>query len=66
MREYVVLRTRSGGDNWDAKGTDYLARTIHESDELVDIGVLDAAGKKVMARRRMDQIGFVRRNGSPA
>jgi len=34
--------------------------TVHEDYELIDTGVVDAAGNKIMARNRMDQIGFVR------
>lgn len=59
MREYVVRRS---ADVFDAgiDGEDYLARTVYEDHDLIDIGVLDADGNKVMARKRMDQIGFVR------
>lgn len=59
MREYVKA-PQSG--KWDTvpDGEDYLARTVHEREELIDIGILDSAGNKVMARQRMDPIGYVR------
>ncbi|MCO5072096.1 MAG: hypothetical protein M9944_12900 [Rhizobiaceae bacterium] len=60
MREYVILR-KSSDYEWGPDAEDYLARTVYESEELIDIGVLDSSGNKVMARKRMDPIGFVRR-----
>jgi hypothetical protein len=44
----------------DPDGEHYLARTVFESEELIDIGILDATGNKVMARQKIDPIGFVR------
>lgn len=38
----------------------YLARTVYESHELIDIGILDEDGNKIMAHERMDEIGFIR------
>lgn len=59
MREYLRQPVRS---DWhgEHRATDSLARTVHEDYELIDTGVVDAAGNKIMARNRMDQIGFVR------
>lgn len=59
-RDYVVLRRASDIDE-NVDGEKYLARTVHEDVELIDTGVKDANGDKIMARRRMDQIGFIRR-----
>ena len=59
MREYVI-RHRSAEIDQGPDGENYLARTVYETEELIDIGVLDAAGNKVMAHRRMDPIGFIR------
>jgi len=59
-RDYIVRRT-ADSDFWDeARATDYLARTVHEDHELIDIGVLDANGEKIMARQKPDPVGFIR------
>ena len=61
MRDYVVRRAASDqGMGTRPDGEDYLARTVHETVDLIDIGVLDAAGNKVLARERMDPVGFIR------
>lgn len=57
-REYVTVRAAKIDEEVD--GEQYLARTVYESEELIDIGILDSDGNKVMARRRLDVIGFVR------
>ncbi len=57
MREYI--RTRSANIQEEPDGENYLARTVYESHELIDIGILDEAGNKIMARERMAPIGFV-------
>lgn len=62
-REYVVQRRAANIDE-NVNGEDYLARTVHEDHELIDIGVMDAQGNRIMARRRMDPIGFVRFSNS--
>lgn len=59
MRDYVTKRVRSS-DDWDANGSDSLARTVYEEHELIDIGVMDKDGNPIMARKRMDPVGFVR------
>jgi hypothetical protein len=58
MREYVRYRAAKIDDGVDAE--DYLARTVHESHELIDIGILDEDGNRIMARQKMGAIGFVR------
>lgn len=60
MREYVFARPCAAdiGDNVD--GENYLARTVYEDHELIDIGVMDRDGNPIMARKRLDPIGFVR------
>lgn len=57
-RSYV--RVRAGNIDGFVDGEDYLARTVFESHELVDIGILDEDGNKIMAHEMMDQIGFIR------
>jgi len=57
-REYVSVRAAKIDEEVD--GEQYLSRTVYEPEELIDIGILDSDGNKVMARRRLDQIGFVR------
>ena len=62
-REYVIRprSVRTSNDEWhEADAEDYLARTVYEEHELVDIGIMDAEGNPIMARKRMDPIGFVR------
>jgi len=56
-REYVSIRAAKIDENVD--GEQYLARTVYEPEELIDIGILDSDGNKVMARRRLE-IGFVK------
>lgn len=56
-RDYVI---RQGRIDEEVDGENYLARTVYEPEELFDIGILDSDGNKVMARRRIDPIGFVR------
>ncbi|RWO68962.1 MAG: hypothetical protein EOS17_16840 [Mesorhizobium sp.] len=60
-REYVMTapaRAADVDDNID--GERYLARTVVEDFELIDTGVLDATGNKIMARQKLDPIGFIR------
>lgn len=57
-RQYV--RVKSGNLDEFVDGENYLARTVYESHELIDIGILDEDGNKIMAHERMDQIGFIR------
>lgn len=60
MREYVFARPWAAdiGDNVD--GENYLARTVYEDHEMIDIGVMDRNGNPIMARKRLDPVGFVR------
>lgn len=57
-RDYVTRRCADIDENPD--GENYLSRTVYEPEELIDIGILDADGNKVMARQRIDPIGFIR------
>jgi len=57
-REYVSVRAAKIDEEVD--GEQYLSRIVYEPEELIDIGILDSDGNKVMARRRLDPIGFVR------
>jgi hypothetical protein len=44
----------------DLDAENYLARTVYEEHELIDIGLLDSEGNKILARKRMDPVGFIR------
>lgn len=59
-REYIIGRRRMADIDENVNGEDYLARTVYEEYDLIDIGVLDAGGNPIMARKKMDPIGFVR------
>lgn len=59
-RDYVICRPRSADIDENVNGEDYLARTVYEDHELIDIGITDAQGNPIMARKRMDPIGYVR------
>jgi hypothetical protein len=58
MRDYIIRRMANIDEN--VNGEDYLGRTVYEEHELIDIGIVDQNGDKIMARKRMDPIGFVR------
>jgi len=38
---------------------DYLAKTVYEEIDLIDIGLLDSEGNAILARKKMDPVGFV-------
>ena len=57
-RDYVTRRSANIDEEPDAEN--YLARTVYDPEELIDIGILDADGNKVMARLKIDPIGFIR------
>ena len=57
-RDYIIRRMADIDEN--VNGEDYLARTVYEEHELIDIGIVDRNGDKIMARKRTDPIGFVR------
>lgn len=57
-RDYIVRRSAVIGERVD--GERYLARTVFEDHELIDIGLLDKDGNRVMARQKPDPVGFVR------
>lgn len=64
MRRDYVIRPRAApepnGESWGADGENYLARTVYEEHDLVDIGIMDPEGNPIMARKRIDPIGFIR------
>lgn len=61
MREYVSVRSvRSADIDENVNAEDYLARTVYEDHEMIDIGVMDKNGDPIMARKKLDPIGFVR------
>lgn len=59
-RDYIIRRHRSADIDCNPDGENYLARTVYEDEETIDIGLMDSEGNKILARRRMDPIGFVR------
>lgn len=59
-KEYVSVRRQSFDWDDDRDPTQFLARTVFEDYELVDIGICDENGDPIMARKKMDPIGFVR------
>lgn len=63
QREYVILRRMADIDE-NVNGEEYLARTVYEDRELVDIGLLDADGNAIMVHKKMDQVGFIRQKSS--
>lgn len=60
MREYVTMKPKTDLDWWETKATDSLARLVFEDVELIDTGVMDSSGNKIMARKRPDPVGYVR------
>ncbi len=59
----MMGRYRPTGDDFmeaydDTFIREFAARTVHESEELVDIGIVDEQGNKVMAKARKPRIGF--------
>jgi hypothetical protein len=60
MREYIKKPVKADYEWWDTPNTESLAKTVYETDELFDTGVLDEAGNKIMAREKRNPIGFVR------
>ena len=59
-RSYVIRRVRSADIDENINGEDYLARTVYEEHELIDIGIVDKNGDPIMAHKKPDPIGFVR------
>ena len=64
-RSYVIASpSRAAGYDGYIDGEEYLARTVFEDREMIDIGVLDKDGNKIMAYQKPEPIGFIRwRNG---
>jgi len=45
-------------ENVDAE--DYLSRTVYEEIDFIDIGLLDSEGNAILARKKMDSVGYIR------
>lgn len=62
MREYVIAKRKARSADIDSEpdAEDYLARTVYEDHELIDIGIRDKNGDPIMARQKRDPVGFVR------
>ena len=58
-REYFRQRPKADYEWWDYPNTDSLARTVYETEELFDTGIVDEAGNKIMAREKKNPIGYV-------
>ena len=41
---------------------DYLSRKVFEIDDVINTGILDASGRPIRVRERLDPIGFIRRD----
>lgn len=61
-RDYVIRRRMANvyGDEFAIDAENYLAKTVHEEIDLIDIGLLDSEGNAILARKKMDPIGFIR------
>jgi len=62
-RIYVTVKRKPKLADIDenVNAEDYLGRTVYEDYELIDTGLMDEDGNKIMAHQKMDQIGFIRR-----
>lgn len=58
IREYIITRRAANIDE-EVDAENYLSRTVYEQHELIDIGVMDKDGNPIMARKKMNPIGFV-------
>lgn len=57
------MRRRPTGDDFmefydDTFVREFAARNVVESEDLVDIGILDEQGNKIMAKAKKPRIGF--------
>lgn len=59
-RVAVSAHERSEYEWWEEPNLTSLAKTVYEEEELIDTGIIDEAGDKIMAKERKDRIGFVR------
>lgn len=60
MRKYVT-GSETASEWFDARATDYLARTVHEQEpQRVKTGLLNADGRPLFRVEESDPIGFVR------
>lgn len=53
-----IKAPRADYEWWDYPNTDSLAKTVYETDEVYDTGMLDENGNKIMAREKKQPIGF--------
>ena len=60
MSKVYVIRPRGADIDQNVDAENYLARTVIEDHELIDIGVLDKDGNQIMAHKRLDPVGFIR------
>ena len=61
MTRYIAKPATADGDWWDAKATDYLAKTVHVAEDSPrPTGLLDARGNKLFAVDDKPPVGFVR------
>lgn len=61
MREYFVRSPkRADYEWWDMPNVESTTRTVIETEEVFDTGVLDENGNKIMAKERKQPIGFTR------
>ncbi|MHB2265672.1 hypothetical protein [Aliihoeflea sp. PC F10.4] len=59
MTRYVAIRPTADSD-WDAKATDSLASTLHETERKpIDTGLLNASGAKLYRMEDQAPIGFI-------
>lgn len=62
-REYISRR-RMADIDLNVDGEEYLARTVYEDVNFIDIGLLDSEGNAILAREKMAPIGFIRHKAS--
>lgn len=60
MSKTYFVRPRGADIDQNVDAENYLARTVFEDHELIDIGVMDKDGNQIMARKRLDPVGFIR------
>ncbi len=62
MRQYFTRGRPASNDLewWEIPNLDSTTRTVIETFEEYETGMLDAFGNKIMAREKKEPIGFVR------
>jgi hypothetical protein len=51
--------SRPKSDYYEADPVESLARTVYETDEVIDIGLVDSAGNPIVAREKKRPIGYI-------